>query len=91
MSTLLDLGVKAFATKRFTRLIVEDHIFDSLRERWFNRYPPESTYLGYIVTCQNCTSVWIAVFVGAGLFPRRLCCMMALSEVTILLARLDFD
>jgi hypothetical protein len=88
---VLELAVKAFATKRITRLVVDDHIFDDLRERWFEKHPPDTDNLGYIITCPACTSVWAGALVASGLLPRFLWYTLALSEVSILLSRLDTD
>ena len=63
MSTLniLDFILLALATYRVTRLLVRDTIFASLRNRIWNRYPPETTRRGYLLTCEWCTSVYIGL------------------------------
>ncbi len=52
------LVVLALATFRLTRLVTTDVIFNGLRERLWRRFPPESTALGYLSTCDWCASVW---------------------------------
>jgi hypothetical protein len=63
MSTLniLDFILLALATYRVTRLLVRDTIFASLRNRIWNRYPPETTKRGYLLTCEWCTSVYVGL------------------------------
>jgi hypothetical protein len=51
------------ATYRITRLITRDTILSSPREKWWKRFPPESTKLGYLITCEWCLSFWIASLV----------------------------
>lgn len=52
--------ILALATYRITRLITRDHIFSSARNKFWEKYPPESTKLGYLITCEWCTSIWVA-------------------------------
>lgn len=48
----------ALATYRLTRLITTDEITAPLREAVWDRYPPESSKIGYVLTCNWCTSIW---------------------------------
>lgn len=57
------LIVLALAVYRLCRLIIEDYIFESIRDRIWDRYPPESTKIGYLFTCYHCLSLWLASFV----------------------------
>lgn len=50
--------VLALATHRLTRLVTTDTIFSKLRDRFWRRFPPESSMLGYLLTCDWCTSIW---------------------------------
>jgi len=52
--------VLGLATYRITRFVTRDEIFSTLRNKYFNRFPPETTKLGYLATCEWCTSVWVA-------------------------------
>ena len=51
--------ILALATFRFTRLVTTDVIFDTPRQWIWKKFPP-STPLGYLLTCDWCTSVWVA-------------------------------
>jgi hypothetical protein len=59
--TTLDFILLALATYRVTRLLVRDTIFSNLRDRIWNRYPPETTKRGYLLTCEWCTSVYVGL------------------------------
>lgn len=59
-TTLTDAALTAGATYRLTRLIQEDEITAPLRERFHEKFPPESTKIGYLSTCPHCLSMWIA-------------------------------
>jgi hypothetical protein len=56
----LTLIVLAFAAARITRYIVSDDQLDSLRERWFRRFPPQSHPLGGLVQCPYCMGAWVS-------------------------------
>lgn len=62
----LSLPVAALAVYRVSRLLIEDTIFETPREKFFNRFPPESTKIGYLFTCYWCTSIWLATLVTIG-------------------------
>lgn len=57
--------VDALATYRVTRLIVEDKITEDLRDLVWKRFPPDSTKVGYLLTCPHCTSMWVAALIAA--------------------------
>lgn len=54
----------ALAAWRTTRLLIEDVILEPLRERFWAKWPPESTKLGYLSTCYWCLGLWVAVIWG---------------------------
>lgn len=56
----LDLAITGLATYRLTRLITRDEIAAPIREAIWDRYPPESTRTGYLLTCEWCSSIWAA-------------------------------
>jgi hypothetical protein len=56
---LTDALILILAAYRLTRLITTDTLLERLRECWWRRFPP-STQLGYLITCDWCTSVWIS-------------------------------
>lgn len=62
------LLVDALACFRLSRLLTTDRITQPLRDRLWRRFPPESTKIGYISTCDWCTSIWVA---GGILIARR--------------------
>lgn len=80
------------ACYRLTRLITADIITQPLRERAADRSP----FLGYLIACDWCLSIWIAPFVafplivwpGNDLFLFAYTCL-ALSAVTGLLSVIE--
>lgn len=64
LATATELAAGALATYRLTRLITTDTITEDLREKVWDRYPPESTKLGYLLTCDHCASVYAAAAVS---------------------------
>lgn len=56
----LEFIILGLATYRITRLATRDTIFESARNRYWRRFPPESSKLGYLLTCEWCLSVWVA-------------------------------
>lgn len=81
----------AIAAKRLTRLIVDDKITEDLREAWFDKFPPETTKLGYLVSCTKCTSMWSALIaVALSRTPLKfVVTSLALSEIVILAAQVE--
>jgi hypothetical protein len=55
--------IAGLATYRLTRLIVDDEIFAPIRNKILNRFNPEYSKFGYILTCTWCSSVWVALLV----------------------------
>lgn len=60
--------VGALATFRLVRLFLEDEIMSGFRDKWWDKWPPESTKLGYWLTCPWCLSIWMAVPVALLMF-----------------------
>lgn len=68
METLLALAstpwssllILSLATYRITRLIVRDEILAAPRDKFFERFPPDRSKLGYLATCEWCMSFWVA-------------------------------
>ena len=58
--TLLQFVILGLATYRITRLFTRDTITSALRNVFWKKFPPESTYIGYLSTCEWCFSFWIA-------------------------------
>jgi hypothetical protein len=83
----VDIGVDALAVHRLTKFVIDDEIFADLREKITDRYPPESTKIGYLVGCPWCVSVYMgtAAVVARALFPKQwtmLSRALAFSSVT---------
>lgn len=55
----------ALATYRLTRLITTDVITEPIRDVIWEKYPPESTKVGYLFTCDHCASIYAAAAVSA--------------------------
>lgn len=84
MKTLL---IDIIAVRRLTRLIQEDRITEPLRELIFDKFPPQSTLTGYLLTCPWCISIWasLVIFGLRKLHPETanyLSSVLAASEVT---------
>lgn len=60
MSDVARFAITALATYRLSRLVVEDEITSGLRDVIWKKYPPESTKVGYLLTCYWCSSVYAA-------------------------------
>lgn len=58
--TLLQFLILGLATYRVTRLFTRDVITAPIRNAFWKKFPPESTYIGYLSTCEWCFSFWIA-------------------------------
>jgi hypothetical protein len=63
----------ALAVFRLTKLVVDDEIFADVRDKLLDRFPPESTKLGYLITCPWCVSIYLggAVVVARLVAPRQ--------------------
>ena len=88
---LLAFTLLALATYRIGKLIIEDVIFEEIREKIFKKFPPESTKTGYFFTCYWCTSLWVATLLTVGyiLVPSIMlivCLPLALSAVVGILS-----
>lgn len=62
--TPTQLAISGLATYRLTKLITTDEITEPLRERVWANHPPESSRLGYLITCNWCTSIWAGSALG---------------------------
>lgn len=77
--TLLQFVILGLATYRVTRLFTRDMITARLRDAFWAKFPPESTYLGYLSTCEWCFSFWIAAgFTGAFLIAPSVTSIVAI-------------
>lgn len=63
--SLIPLLVDTAAVYRLTKLVIEDEILADIREKVWEKFPPESTKIGYLTTCPWCVSIWMAGLVFA--------------------------
>lgn len=83
--------ISSLATYRLTRLITTDEIAAPLREKVWEKYPPETSRVGYLLTCDWCSSVYAAsaLQISRIIAPRTTTALettLALSAVAGLLA-----
>lgn len=52
--------VICLASYRITRLLTRDVITEGFRNWYWKKFPPESSKLGYLLTCEWCLSIWVA-------------------------------
>lgn len=62
-TSIASAALLGLATYRLTKLVIEDQITASLRDKVFEKFPPQNTMVGYLFTCPWCVSIWA----GAGL------------------------
>lgn len=62
--TATALVAGSLATYRLTRLITTDVITEPLREKLWEKYPPETSKIGFIPTCDHCSAVYAAAAVS---------------------------
>lgn len=82
--TLANSAITALATYRLTKLILEDEITAPIRDRVLSKFPPESTKIGYLLTCPWCVSMYMAPL--AYFAPTPIKESLAASAVTGILA-----
>lgn len=86
--------ILALASYRLTKLLIEDTILNSLREKVWEKFPPESTYLGYLTTCPWCVGWWLSLVLffcyTIVLTPTMWFCVpLAMSAIVGLLSALE--
>ncbi len=64
LMTGAELVAGGLATYRLTRLMTTDVITEPLREKLWERFPPETSKIGFIPTCEHCSSVYAAAAVS---------------------------
>lgn len=64
---LIDLIILALATTRLTLLITTDTLTEPVRQKIWERFPPEKSRYGYLITCNWCSSFYAATLV-AGMY-----------------------
>lgn len=94
MTRLLDLVILALAVFRLTRVITVDEIFSKVRTKIWERSPAWKGGIGYMITCDWCTSIWTSSLVMSmyKITPEPtvfVCSVLSLSAVTGLLNRVS--
>lgn len=89
--TPLGLIVDSLAVFRLTKLVNDDEITADLRDKILERFHPEDTKIGYLITCPWCVSIWAggAVALARELAPRPwnvVASALAFSSITGLVA-----
>lgn len=92
--TTLQFIVLGLAVFRLTHLLTRDVILEDLRERFWEKYPPGETKLGYLLTCEWCLSIWLGslVYLSSILMPTTtnvIATVLALSAIAGLLAAFE--
>lgn len=82
----LEFVILALGVFRLTRIVTTDVVLNKLRERVWKKYPPENGGIGYLITCDWCSSIWTASLVAVmyTIFPVpvfAVMCVLALSAV----------
>lgn len=67
LEKLLWLLVDIVAVYRLTKLAIDDEILYDIRAKVWEKYPPETSKIGYLFTCVWCMSIWM----GIGVFALR--------------------
>lgn len=75
----IEVGVRAAATWRLTKLVTEDEITRPVREAIDARWP--GSQVSYLVNCPACVSVWAGLAVAV--MPRALAGALASSAGTL--------
>ncbi len=91
MVELLVLGLASF---RVTRFFIADTLFSSVRTRIWDRFPPESSKIGYFFTCPWCLGFWVSsgVYFWYTIAPLQtmwLCYVLAISAFVGLLTAFE--
>jgi len=55
----LQIAILGLATYRTTRLFTRDTILNPIRNWIWKKCPPEKSFIGYLLTCEWCMSVWV--------------------------------
>lgn len=53
----------ALATHRLTKLVIDDKITEDVRNKVWEKYPPD-TKVGYLISCPWCVSIYVGVGVA---------------------------
>lgn len=93
--TVLHAVILTLASYRLSRLVVQDTLLAPFRDRVWDRYPPETHRIGYLLTCFWCTSFYTSslVVISYMIVPAvtlPICLILALSAlVGIISTKID--
>lgn len=59
--TPFEFARDALAVYRLTKLVIDDKITEDVRNAVWDKYPPESTKVGYLFSCPWCVSMWVGL------------------------------
>jgi hypothetical protein len=82
----LELIIYALAAWRITRLLVEDHVLSRPRDAFWRKFPPETSEIGYLLTCYWCLGAWVSTacvlaIIFAGIIGLAIALIFALSAL----------
>jgi hypothetical protein len=88
----IDYIIMALAVFRITRLVTTDVVLNKVRDKIWKKFPPEDEGIGYLITCDWCSSIWVSTLVLSvyRIAPTPVIAVLgifALSAVTGLLSR----
>ena len=92
-TTVLQFIILGLAAYRLTRLVTTDVILNPIREKIWKKYPPSKHNLGYVITCDWCTSIWVSslvviMYTIASSLTLTVCCVFAISALVGLMTAL---
>lgn len=61
----LDFAKDVLAVYRLTKLVIDDKITEDIREKVWEKFPPDTTKIGYLFSCPWCVSIWVGFGVVA--------------------------
>lgn len=90
--TTVTFVILALGAYRLTHLITTDAIADGFRTAVWSKFPP-TTKIGYLITCNWCTGMWVSLLfvAGASILPQFtfvVSLVLAISAVIGLLSAL---
>ena len=91
---MIDFIILALAVHRLTRLVTTDIVTERIREKIWSKYPPHKGGIGYLVTCNWCSSIWVASLVFSMYKISTepvifVCSILSLSSVAGLISRIE--
>lgn len=60
---IIHVIILALAAYRLCRILIEDAIFSPIRDKIFDKWPPHSNKLSYLLTCYWCLGLYVSVVV----------------------------